>query len=90
MLTPTYGVSNPSLSGWVGQVAGRDLDERRSVMDNYSVTYVFDFCVVTATCYADEPESAPDLAWDWVRESLGGVDRSAAIEVSVTPIGEEA
>ena len=32
MLTPTYGVSNPSLSGWVGQVAGGDLDERRSGM----------------------------------------------------------
>ncbi len=32
MLTPTYGVSNPSLLGWVGQVAGSGLDERRNVM----------------------------------------------------------
>ena len=33
MLTPTYGVSNPSLSGWVGQVAGGDLDEREEADD---------------------------------------------------------
>lgn len=58
-------------------------------MDNYTVTFVFDYCVVTATCNADEIESAPDLAWDWVRESLGNIDRDAAIEVTVTPIGEE-
>ena len=59
-------------------------------MDNYTVTYVFDYCTVTATCYADEAEAAPDLAWDWVRESLGGIDRAAAIEVTVSAIGEAA
>jgi len=40
-------------------------------VDNYKVTFVFDYCTIVATCNADHKESAPDLAWDWVTESTG-------------------
>jgi hypothetical protein len=39
--------------------------------DNYSVTFVFEYCTITASCLAEDAESAPDLAWDWVVESIG-------------------
>jgi hypothetical protein len=53
--------------------------------DNYTVTFVFDYCVITASCNADSPDSAPDLAWDWVEQSLGqSLSRHSAVEVLVT------
>ena len=55
------------------------------MLDNYTVTFVFDFCVITASCNADSPESAPDLAWDWVEQSLGqNLSRKSAVEVLVS------
>lgn len=55
------------------------------MLDNYTVTFVFDFCVITASCNADSPESAPDLAWDWVEQSLGqNLSRKSVVEVLVS------
>ena len=40
-------------------------------MDKYQVTFIFDYCTIVAYCDADYEDSAPDLAWDWVTESIG-------------------
>ena len=53
-------------------------------MDNYTVQFVFDYCVVTAHCEADSAESAPDLAWDWLGNSGVVADRSLVIDEIVT------
>ena len=60
-------------------------------MDNYQVTFVFDYCTISARCHANHEDSAPDLAWDWVCTSIG-VDASemkSAIDVIVEKLEEE-
>lgn len=60
-------------------------------MDNYKVSFVFDYCVIVATCQTDDEDSAPDLAADWVLESLPlkREQLDQAIDIVVEYIGEE-
>lgn len=60
-------------------------------MDNYRVTFMFDYCMIEAYCYADSEDSAPDLAWEWVSESIGvnGDVLKNAIDITVDKIREE-
>ena len=60
-------------------------------MDNYKVTWLFEYCYIVATCNADHRESAIDLATDWVVESLplDSEQLDKAIDVIVEYIGEK-
>ena len=52
---------------------------------------MFDYCTIEAYCYADSEDSAPDLAWEWVSESIGvnGDVLKNAIDITVDKIREE-
>lgn len=74
MLTPTYGVSNPSLWGWVGQVAGRDLDERKwtmQEMNTYNVTFAADWGWIGTTMTAPTEDEAIESARDYLHAEAG-------------------
>ena len=59
-------------------------------MDNYQVTFVFDYCTITARCHADQEESAPDLAWYWVCDSvnISETEMKSAIDIVVEKLEE--
>lgn len=57
-------------------------------MDNYNVQFVFDYCVISASCHADSEESAPDLAWDWLAQSGVRADMNDCIDIIVNREGE--
>lgn len=50
---------------------------------------MFDHCMIEAYCYADSEDSAPDLAWEWVSESIGvnGDVMKNALDITIEPIG---
>ena len=56
-------------------------------MDNYTVTFVFDYCTITASANASDEVSAIDIAWDWVADSGIVGDRSIAIDILVEETG---
>jgi len=59
-------------------------------VDNCKVTWVFDYCTLSATANAGCSESAVDLAADWIVES--GIPRellASASYVDVEYFGEE-
>ena len=62
----------------------------RHDMDNYQVTFVFDYCTITARCQADQEESAPDLAWWWVHYNIdiGETEMKSAIDIIVEKLEE--
>lgn len=52
-------------------------------MNSYNVQFVYDYCILSAHCNADSPESAPDLAWDWIESSGFIADKDSCIEIIV-------
>lgn len=52
-------------------------------MENYIVQFVFDYATISANCEADDPDSAPDLAWDWVVECGIVANRDNCIDIVV-------
>lgn len=52
-------------------------------MNSYNVQFVYDYCILSAHCNADSPDSAPDLAWDWIESSGIVADRDNCIDIVV-------
>ena len=59
-------------------------------MDNYQVTFVFNYCTIIARCNTDYEDSAPDLAWGWVCDSMdiGKAEMKSAIDIIVEKLEE--
>lgn len=55
---------------------------------DYTVSFVFDYCVITAAVTADYVEIAPDMAWEWVANSGIIANRADCIDEIVTVTSE--